>query len=184
MKQHLKRYGIYYLVGFVILVGVVVCIAAYRPAVGTDISNQNADWGNFGAFFWGFGTMCFTLLNVIVFYIISQRIYRRDFYNAYRDALNRLIEAFLSTQNNNNVGGDIFNEKIKTSMISMIGILGAITESNAYDKAVTGYAKQLHDKCNELIKQATENDFIDYISNLSGFQVCLLNNEVSNTRYQ
>lgn len=72
MKQHLERYGIYYLIGMVISIGIVVCVAAYRPAVGTDISDKNADWGNFGAFFWGFGTMCFTLLNAKYFMLFTK----------------------------------------------------------------------------------------------------------------
>lgn len=84
MQQHFERYGIYYLIGLVFLIGIVVCFVIYRPAVGTELSDDNADWGNFGAFFWGLGTMCFTLLNAIIFYAIYQRLYRKQFFDTYR----------------------------------------------------------------------------------------------------
>ena len=44
---------------------------AYLPKFNNSISGNNADWGNFGDFFWGLGTMLLTGLNVYVFYRLT-----------------------------------------------------------------------------------------------------------------
>ncbi len=180
MKQHFERYGIYYLIGMVTLIGIAVCFVAYRPAVGTELSDDNADWGNFGAFFWGLGTMCFTLLNVIIFYTISQRIYRRDFYMIYRDALNNLLTAYLLQNKGNNENQLIMPiDELTKSLINIDGVLGGIRESSSYSKEVKKYAVDLMDDYNHLIKQGTQKEYREFISKLSGFQICLLSNKVS-----
>lgn len=115
MKQHFERYGIYYLIGVVFLIGLLVCLAIYRPAVGTEISNQNADWGNFGAFFWGLGTMAFTLLNTIVFYAIYQRLYRKQFFDTYRAALEGLMHSCKDPK------------AARIDIVNMAGVLGGMS---------------------------------------------------------
>lgn len=44
---------------------------AYLPKFNNSISGNSADWGNFGDFFWGLGTMLLTGLNVYVFYRLT-----------------------------------------------------------------------------------------------------------------
>ena len=44
---------------------------AYKPNFSATFSTNNADWGNFGDFFWGLGTMLLTALNVYVFYRLT-----------------------------------------------------------------------------------------------------------------
>jgi len=45
---------------------------AYRPTFSTSIfSIENTDWGGFGDFFWGLGTMLLTGLNVYVFFHLT-----------------------------------------------------------------------------------------------------------------
>lgn len=183
MKQHFERYWIYYWTGVVILIGIVVCFVAYRPTVGTEMSNKNADWGDFGAFFWGFGTMCFTLLNVIIFYIISQRLYRKQIYDVYRDAFNSLLNAYVPQNENSNENDKVeFNAALSKSLICMIGILGGISESHSYKKEVEKYSAKLMNVASVFAQRATtKGAFREYVSELAGFQICLLNNNIANS---
>lgn len=182
MKQHFERYWIYYLIGVIVLVGIVVCFSAYRPAVGTNISDKNADWGDFGSFFWGLGTMCFTLLNVIIFYSISQRLYRKQIYDVYRDAFNSLLNAYVAQNEKGNDNDEVeFNAEITKSLIYMIGILGGIGEAHTYKKEVEKYSAKLMNRASVFAHQvATKGAFREYVSELAGFQICLLNNRVAN----
>jgi len=52
---------------------VLLCVGAfvYKPHFSNSLSGNNADWGNFGDFFWGLGTMLLTALNVYVFYKLT-----------------------------------------------------------------------------------------------------------------
>lgn len=165
MKQHLERYGIYYLIGMVISIGIVVCVAAYRPAVGTDISGKNADWGNFGAFFWGFGTMCFTLLNAIIFYAIYQRLYRKQFFDTYRDVLDRLII-------------NITDSKVtRLGLINMIGVLGGMSNVSAYNIHVREGINHLIIECSKYLENPNDNSLSGLLGKLTAFQICLIANE-------
>lgn len=48
---------------------------AYRPIFSTStFSAKNTDWGGFGDFFWGLGTMLLTAMNVYVFYKLTLSI--------------------------------------------------------------------------------------------------------------
>ncbi len=47
---------------------------AYLPKFNNSISGNNADWGNFGNFFWGLGTMLFTGLSVWMLYFVNQQL--------------------------------------------------------------------------------------------------------------
>ena len=182
MKQHLERYGIYYLIGMVTLIGIAVCFVAYRPIVGTELSDDNADWGNFGAFFWGFGTMCFTMLNVIVFYIISQRLYRKQIYEIYRDAFNSLLSAYILQNEKCNENDEIeFDSELTKSLINITGILGGISESHSYKNDVEKCAAKLMDIGSNFAQGATKGAFRKYVSELAGFQICLLNNHVAHS---
>lgn len=181
MKEHFERYGIYYLIGMVILIGIAVCFVAYRPIVGTELSDDNADWGDFGAFFWGLGTMCFTLFNVIVFYHIEQRLYRKQIFDTYRDAFHSLLNAYISQNENSNDNDEVeFNAELSKGLICMIGILGGIGESHTYKKEVVKYSVKLMNRASVFARQvATKGAFREYVSELAGFQICLLNNSVA-----
>lgn len=49
-----------------------VWLGAYRETFSTsEYSPNNVDWGGFGDFFWGLGTMLLTGLNVYVFYNLT-----------------------------------------------------------------------------------------------------------------
>lgn len=165
MKEHLERYGIYYLIGLVILIGIAVCFVAYRPAVGTELSDDNADWGNFGAFFWGFGAMCFSLLNVIVFYHIEQRLYRNQFFKTYRNALERIIHDIKD------------KEALQLDFIDMIGVLGGINHVSAYKVCVKEQAARLFYECRECVKDKELANLSDVVGKLAAFQISLIIDE-------
>lgn len=57
---------------------VLLCVGAfvYKPHFSDSLSGNNADWGNFGDFFWGLGTMLLTALNVYMVYNINNTIER------------------------------------------------------------------------------------------------------------
>lgn len=70
-----KRY--YILIAFVVIAVIVLCVwcFAYRPTFSTcDYSITNVEWGGFGDFFWGLGTMLLTALNVYMVYSINTAI--------------------------------------------------------------------------------------------------------------
>ena len=165
MKQHFERYGIYYLIGVVFLIGLLVCLAIYRPAVGTEISNQNAAWGDFGAFFWGFGTMCFTLINIIIFYAISQRLYRKQFFDTYRDALERLTHSITD------------KKATHLNIVNIIGFLGGLYKVTAFNSDVKEEVLHLMAECAAYLKDPQDNRLSELLGKLTAFQVCLIVNE-------
>ena len=165
MQQHFERYGIYYLIGMVILIGIAVCFVAYRPIVGTELSNDNADWGNFGAFFWGLGTMCFTLLNAIIFYAIYQRLYRKQFFDTYRAALEGLMR---NCKNPKDARIDIVN---------MAGVLGGMSNVSAFNKNVREGIEHLLNDCFNYLDSPSNDGLSTLIGKLTAFQICLITNE-------
>lgn len=165
MKQHFERYGIYYLIGVVFLIGLLVCLAIYRPAVGTEISNQNADWGNFGAFFWGLGTMAFTLLNTIVFYAIYQRLYRKQFFDTYRAALEGLMRNCKDPKD------------ARIDIVNMAGVLGGMSNVSAFNKHVREGIEHLLNDCFNYLDSPSNDGLSALIGKLTAFQICLITNE-------
>lgn len=47
---------------------------AYKPVFSCDYSSANSEWGGFGDFFWGLGTMLLTALNVLMVYKVNHSI--------------------------------------------------------------------------------------------------------------
>lgn len=183
MKEHFERYLIFYLIGVMFVIGIVVLVAAYIPTVGTKISDDNADWGDFGAFFWGFGTMCFTMMNVIVFYAIYQRLYRKEIYDIYRDAFNSLLNAYVPQNERSNDEDEVeFSAEIAKGLINITCILGGIRESSSYNDEVERYASKLmNDGATFSRQRVTKGEFRKFISELAGFQICLITNKVTRT---
>lgn len=174
MKQHFERYGIYYLIGLIFLIGIVVLVAAYIPAVGTEISENNADWGNFGAFFWGFGTMCFSLLNVWLFYSINKKLYLRSFLDIYRHSLEKVLETIKPD--------DINARDVRVAIADMIGVLGSINNVKFFSTDVTNEAAQLAREIAQKLDAArkpSNKTIIDIAGNLTAFQICLITNRVT-----
>ena len=165
MKEHIERYLIYYLIGLVFAIGIVVLVAAYRPAVGTELSDDNADWGNFGAFFWGLGTMCFTLLNAIIFYAIYQRLYRKQFFDTYRTALEGLMRNCKDP------------EDARIDIVNMAGVLGGMSNVSAFNKNVREGINHLLNECFAYLDAPKKGDLSTLFGRLTAFQICLITNE-------
>ena len=164
MKQHFERYLIFYLIGLMFVIGIVVLVAAYIPTVGTKISDDNADWGNFGAFFWGLGTMCFTLLNAIIFYAIYQRLYRKQFFDTYRAALEGLMHSCKDPK------------AARIDIVNMAGVLGGMSNVSAFDKNVREGIEHLINECLSYLNAPSNDDLSALLGKLTAFQICLITN--------
>ncbi len=77
MKRDCKSFNIFWAFAG-ILVLLIVAWVVYIFHFSQDISGNNADWGNFGDFFWGLGTMLLTGLNVFVFYRLTIVLHEAD----------------------------------------------------------------------------------------------------------
>lgn len=64
--------------GIIIVVILGIWLFAYLPNVGSNISSANDDWGYFGEFFWGLGTMLLTALNVFVLVLLNKQLYENN----------------------------------------------------------------------------------------------------------
>ena len=72
----MNKQNLHIIVAFVViaLILLFVAVVLYVPVFGCRLSESNADWGAFGNFFWGLGTMLLTGLNVYVFYRLTTTI--------------------------------------------------------------------------------------------------------------
>ena len=165
MKEHFERHWVKYAFGIVAAAFVIIFWFAYLPQFEHTLSKRNEDWGNFGAFFWGFGTMCFTLLNAIIFYIISQRLYRKQIYDTYRVALDRLTLNLTD------------KKTIRLNVINIIGFLAGIYKEATYSQDVKSRAIQLMAECSAYLKDPDVSTLPDLLGSLTTYQICLLINE-------
>lgn len=164
MKQHFERYAIWYMIAVVLIVGIVIFFVIYRPAVGSGVSGNNDDWGNFGAFFWGLGTMCFTLLNAIIFYAIYQRLYRKQFFDTYRTALEGLMRNCKDPKD------------ARIDIVNMAGVLGGMSNVSAFNKNVREGIEHLLNGCFNYLDSPSNDGLSTLIGKLTAFQICLITN--------
>ena len=64
--------------GIIIVVILGIWLFAYLPNVGSNISSANDDWGYFGEFFWGLGSMLLTGLNVFVLVLLNKQLHENN----------------------------------------------------------------------------------------------------------
>lgn len=64
------------LVAFIAIIVIMlgVWFGAYRPIFSGGYATSNIEWGGFGDFFWGMGTMLFTALSVWMLYFVNQQL--------------------------------------------------------------------------------------------------------------
>ena len=164
MKKHFEKHWLKYAFGIVIVASGLIFRLAYWPHFEHSFSGRNEDWGNFGAFFWGFGTMCFTLINLLIFHQIEQRIYRKQMYDTYRMVLEKII----------------YNLHTKTltneDYINMISVLGGIAYDSAYSNEVQDEAAKLITDCNNYKNNSSNDGFANVVTDLVMFQICLITN--------
>lgn len=82
--------SVYILIAFagIIIVLLLVILFAYKPHFSETLSNDNADWGDFGQFFWGLGTMLLTALSVWVLFSVNSSL------NEFNENLQKKQHAF------------------------------------------------------------------------------------------
>lgn len=95
-----KCSSLYIFLAFVGIIIILLCVVlfAYKPHFGETLSNNNADWGNFGQFFWGLGTMLLTGLSVIVLFVVNKSL--NKFY-AHQQEKQQEFEKWLETDRQN-----------------------------------------------------------------------------------
>ena len=64
--------------GIIIVVILGIWLFVYLPNVGSNISSANDDWGYFGEFFWGLGSMLLTGLNVFVLVLLNKQLHENN----------------------------------------------------------------------------------------------------------
>jgi len=111
-----------------------IWICAYRPTFSTStFSAENTDWGGFGDFFWGLGVMCFTGLNVYVFWQIQQQMLRDSLVRELRSLTEKIRDAQSLT-----------DEKVITSRIESFKFaVGSTMESGLLSKSAIESIKRL-----------------------------------------
>ena len=90
-----KCSSLYIFLAFAGIIIILLCVVlfAYKPHFAETLSNNNADWGNFGQFFWGLGTMLFTALNVVVLVFVNEQLREyNDLQQEHQDDLKLQIE--------------------------------------------------------------------------------------------
>lgn len=177
IKEFHDRNKICCWVEIIILIGAIMFWAMYLPKVQNVLSGNSADWGNFGAFFWGFGTMCFTLLNVIVFYIISQRLYWKQFYDTYRTALEKVLDNLVEDSHRSDQT-NIKKEHLGThmSLVNMMGVLGGINNVSAYNTSVKNQAAYLVSRIQNYQNKRDNDELASLVGELAAYQICLITN--------
>ena len=73
MKKNNKTIIIFAFIGIAFIL-LSIWWFAYRPVFSGEYSSANSEWGGFGDFFWGLGTMLLTAVNVIMVYKINSAI--------------------------------------------------------------------------------------------------------------
>lgn len=117
-----KSINILWVFAGIVFVLVAIWYFMYMPNFSDHISGQNMDWGGFGDFFWGFGVMCFTALNVYVFWQIEQQIRRDSFIRDLRSIIDKMRDA-KSTNNEDTLINSIESFKIAINTILSSGIV-------------------------------------------------------------
>ena len=88
-----KRYWyIIFAVTVFIAVGVLIWGVFYRPQFSSTFSGNNADWGDFGEFFFGLGTRLLTGLTVFIMLGIDSHLHRSNIIKQYEEYLKNVVE--------------------------------------------------------------------------------------------
>ena len=176
----------------VIVVVALVCLLCYKPNFSSELSGNNADWGNFGQFFFGLGTMLVAMVTAYIMLGVDTQLHRSNTIKIYekrvrklRDVLNNdikqispkeLASAYLDMQlglamvkDNDNFSSEVRERaEVLFSGVSIFDI-----------KPLTNYlatAKEqdeVDERCAKMYEQLAE-----IVGVLAGFVVCLVNNKV------
>lgn len=181
-----KRYWIVLGVIFaIIVVGTLVWALCYFPHFSNTLSGDNADWGNFGQFFFGLGTMLLTGLTAFVMLGIDTQLHRSNVISQYQKQLQSVIDALITEKDSN---------KTRIAFLGIRQFMMMLEINDNFSKSIQKGANRFS---NELIKieidekvlllfaapkdhnqDATVEMIGDLITRLSSFQTDLVANKV------
>lgn len=170
---------------------ILVWLISYKPNFSSELSGENTDWGCFGQFFFGLGTLLVAIVTAYVMLGVDTHLHQSNMINIYekrirrlRDVLNNDIKhippkelesAYLDLQiglamikNNDNFSSEV-RERAGTLFngVSMFDI-GPLTNYLATKKE-----QDEVDECHiKLYEQLAK-----LVGELAGFVVCLVNNK-------
>lgn len=176
----------------VLVVGAFVFLLCYKPNFSSELSGDNTDWGNFGQFFFGLGTLLVAIITAYIMLGVDTQLHRSNTINIYEERLRRLRNilnddikhippkelesAYMDMQiglerikDNDNFSSEVreraetlFNGVSIFDIMSLTNYLSSIKEQDEVDECHMEMYKQL----------AT------LVGVLAGFVVCLVNNKV------
>ncbi len=177
----------------VVAVLILVWLFCYKPNLGSELSGENADWGNFGQFFFGLGTLLVAIVTAYVMLGIDTQLHRSGSIKLYEKTLRR----FRTTITKDIM--EISPYELKTAYMDMYMMLAIIELDKNFSRSVNKKAEDLFNETiafssailtiEAYLKEAKNKaDFDEHfsetytkiaslISDLSGFIVCLSTND-------
>lgn len=128
-----KRYW-YIIIAIIVFIGIGLLVwgVLYRPHFSASISGDNADWGEFGQFFFGLGTMFLSGLSAFIMLGIDTHLHRSNIVKQYEDHLKYIVD----------IEGKSANEIIRAHHY-MGSFLIMITMSDNFSRTIRKKAEML-----------------------------------------
>lgn len=126
----------YLIITFIVVfaIGLGICAYLYLPQFTNTLSGDNSDWGNFGQFFFGLGTMVFTAISAFVMLGIDTQLNRSNIISKYETLLKsyRRIPKLKD------------KDSISTYHVDMQIFLSMLSLNNNFSCSVQNHAKELY----------------------------------------
>lgn len=176
----------------VLVVGALVFLLCYKPNFSSELSGDNADWGNFGQFFFGMGTLLVAIVTAYIMLGVDTHLHQSNMINVYEKRIKRLRDIL------NNDIKHISPKELESAYMDMQIGLERIKDNDNFSSEVRERAETLFNGVSIFdIKPLTnyldsikEQDEVDechvemykqlakLVGVLAGFVVCLVNNKV------
>lgn len=169
----------------IIFIGMIVWGFCYFPHFSNSLSGNNADWGNFGQFFFGLGTMLLAGLAAFIMLGIDTQLHRSNVISQYRKQLDSIINALITEKD---------EKKTKIAFLGMRQFMMMLGINNNFSKSIhegaNGFSSEfsrmnIDEKLALLFnapKGAEKDEAIDIIGDivtrLNSFQTDLVANKV------
>lgn len=178
-------------ISVIVAVGLVFLLC-YKPNFSSELSGDNADWGNFGQFFFGLGTLLVAIVTAYIMLGVDTQLHRSNTINIYEERLRRLRNIL------NNDIKKIPPKELESAYLDMQIGLEMIKDNDNFSWEVRKRAEQLFagvsifdikpmtnylakseeqdevdERCTELYLQ-----LVKLVGCLAGFVVCLVNNKI------
>lgn len=179
-------------ISVIVAVGLVFLLC-YKPNFSSELSGDNADWGDFGQFFFGMGTLLVAIVTAYIMLGVDTQLHRSNTINIYEERLRRLRNIL------NDDIKHISRKELKSAYLDMQIGLEMIKDNDNFScevrkraevlfngvsmfdmKPLTNYldtAKE-QDEVDEYYSIAVYEQLTKLVGELAGFVVCLVNNKI------